>query len=238
MEDIKAVESTEPKRPRRDRKRVSLLSNEYLTIYDDANNRKLEANPKKKKTSKKEEDEDVQISSTTTFKWIGEGKKVPNDGANLYYDNLEIKVGDHPALIQVGDDILLSSDDTEEADVFDKTTVNRNNIDVDLVAGKADSNVAMNQLRPFVGKVEAMWEVGAGRASTGGAKKGDDVVNKDDDRRNKMKLRVRWYYKVRRCAILLDRIIRTTVRHLFCQISPSLSDCVSQPSFRKRMWPD
>lgn len=203
--------SGEPKRAKRDRKQVTLLSNEYSTIYAEENNRKMDATKKsktpkattkptkKRSYSKDEEDEEVELSENTTYQWVGEGR-VNSDENRLYFDKLEMKVGDHPALIQTGDNILLSSGDTSAEDVFDKATVTRS------IMGGGDqdlndrANVAMNKLKPFVGKVKAMWEEDAVDSKD---KKSTttNVVRHDDDRRNRMKVLVQWYYKV--CLIFL-----------------------------------
>lgn len=202
----------EPKRAKRDRKQVTLLSNEYSTIYAEENNRKMDATKKsktpkattkqtkKRSYSKDEEDEEVELSENTTYQWVGEGR-VNSDENRLYFDKLEMKVGDHPALIQTGDNILLSSGDTSAEDVFDKATVTRS-----IMGGAGDqdlndrANVAMNKLKPFVGKVKAMWEEDT-VDSKDKKSMSSNMVRHDDDRRNRMKVLVQWYYKV--CHIFL-----------------------------------
>jgi len=209
MEDSKSDQNsaTEPKRTKRDRKKVSLLSSEYSTIYDDANNRKKDPSLKKKKdkrdkketpTGKSKKDGNVKMSSTT-FQWIGDGAAGTQDGEKdrLYYSKLEINVGNHPALIQIGDDILLSSYDTAEADVFDKTVLVNRSIDVNNSKDADRSNVAMNELKPFVGKVVSMWEEGAANAKPSVGNSGKNcIVKHNDSRRGKMKALFQWYYKV------------------------------------------
>lgn len=199
--------SGEPKRAKRDRKQVTLLSNEYSTIYAEENNRKMDAtkksktpkvttkSTKKRSYSKDEDDEEVELSENTTYQWVGEGR-VKSDENRLYFDKLEMKVGDHPALIQTGDNILLSSGDTSAEDVFDKATVTRSIMGVGDQDLNDRANVAMNKLKPFVGKVKAMWEEDADKKSTS-----SNVVKHEDDRRNRMKVLVQWYYKV--CLIFL-----------------------------------
>lgn len=199
--------SGEPKRAKRDRKQVTLLSNEYSTIYAEENNRKMDAtkksktpkvttkSTKKRSYSKDEDDEEVELSENTTYQWVGEGR-VKSDENRLYFDKLEMKVGDHPALIQTGDNVLLSSGDTSAEDVFDKATVTRSIMGVGDQDLNDRANVAMNKLKPFVGKVKAMWEEDADKKSTS-----SNVVKHDDDRRNRMKVLVQWYYKV--CLIFL-----------------------------------
>lgn len=194
--------SGEPKRAKRDRKQVTLLSNEYSTIYAEENNRKMDAtkksktpkvttkSTKKRSYSKDEDDEEVELSENTTYQWVGEGR-VKSDENRLYFDKLEMKVGDHPALIQTGDNILLSSGDTSAEDVFDKATVTRSIMGVGDQDHNDSANVAMNKLKPFVGKVKAMWEEDADKKSTS-----SNVVKHEDDRRNRMKVLVQWYYKV------------------------------------------
>jgi len=209
MEDSNDQNSaaTEPKRTKRDRKKVSLLSSEYSTIYDDANNRKRDPSLKKKKvkrekketpTGKSKKDGNVKMSSTT-FQWIGDGVAGTQDGEKdrLFYSKLEINVGNHPALIQIGDDILLSSYDTAEADVFDKTVLVNRSIDVNNSKDADRSNVAMNELKPFVGKVVSMWEEGAANAKPSVGNSGKNcIVKYSDIRRGKMKALFQWYYKV------------------------------------------
>lgn len=199
--------SGEPKRAKRDRKQVTLLSNEYSTIYAEENNRKMDAtkksktpkvttkSTKKRSYSKDEDDEEVELSENTTYQWVGEGR-VKSDENRLYFDKFEMKVGDHPALIQTGDNILLSSGDASAEDVFDKATVTRSIMGVGDQDLNDRANVAMNKLKPFVGKVKAMWEEDADKKSTS-----SNVVKHDDDRRNRMKVLVQWYYKV--CLIFL-----------------------------------
>ena len=206
MEDSQSDQNsaTEPKRTKRDRKKVSLLSSEYSTIYDDANNRKKDTSIKRRSednrekkepppTGKSKKDGNVKMSSTT-FQWIGDGAPGTQDGDKdrLYYNKLEINVGNHPALIQIGDDILLSSYDTAEADVFDKTVLVNRSIDVNNSKDADKSNVAMNELKPFVGKVVSMWEEGAAVGNSGK----NCIVKHNDSRRGKMKALFQWYYKV------------------------------------------
>jgi len=204
--------TAEPKRTKRDRKKVSLLSSEYLTIYDDANNRKRQHPQSKLKKGKRDKakestmDMDMDMNSSsisstsTTYQWIGDGTIGTKDGEKdrLFYNKFEIKVGNHPALIQTGDNILLSSDDTAEADVIDKIVVTRS-IDVNDGEVADKTKLAMNELKPFVGKVVSMWEEGAATLSastfhTGGR---NDIVRYNDERRSKMKVLIQWYYKVR-----------------------------------------
>jgi hypothetical protein len=214
MEDAESEKriTAEPKRTKRDRKKVSLLSSEYLTIYDDANNRKRQHPQSKLKKGKRDKakestmDMDMDMNSSsisstsTTYQWIGDGTIGTKDGEKdrLFYNKFEIKVGNHPALIQTGDNILLSSDDTAEADVIDKTVVTRS-IDVNDGEVADKTKLAMNELKPFVGKVVSMWEEGAATLSastfhTGGR---NDIVRYNDERRSKMKVLIQWYYKVR-----------------------------------------
>lgn len=194
----------QPKRAKRERKKVTLLSSEFFTIYDDANNRQIKPNSKNNKkvktittaistSSKKDGELSKGALCATIYQWIGFGRTKDDMVTcdRLYYDALEIKVGNHPAVIRIGDDVLLSSDDTAEADVFDKVTrtVNRN---IDNGGSKRTSvNVAMNELTPYIGKVEEMWEEGARKSNKGQGSSVDDV-----SRTNRMKLLIRWYYKV------------------------------------------
>jgi len=190
----------ETKRTKRERKQVTLLSKEYTKIYDNSNNRKSRPKPSQvvKKTKKNDATLEKEIkqlvSSTTTYQWIGPGtvgsKEEGKDNC-LFFKKLEIKVGNHPALIEVGDNVLLSRGDASEADVFDKSTLNRSISDGGAEEQQVDkSDIAMNTLHPYVGKVISMWE--------------EDIVGKDssvvvkykDPRRNRMKVLIQWYYNV------------------------------------------
>lgn len=202
---------------------MSLLSDEYQKIYDHANNRKIKPKPaqvveKKKETSKELEKEITKIiSSTTTYQWIGpgtKGKKEDEKEECLYFQKLEIKVGNHPALIQIGDNVLLSRGDTTETDVFDKSTLNRS---INDDAGNQDqevvdkSQVAMNTLNPYIGKVISMWEeeaVGTDSSS---------IVRYKDTRRSKMKVLVQWYYNVSvQATCSQSNFILARTRNLLC----------------------
>ena len=225
-------EKEEPRRSKskRDRKKVTLLSSEYSTIYDDANNRKKKEPDKKKedlqiqqtlslsltqpkskpKSTIKKKKGKADVSSAATYRWIGKGKMREGNRNELCFDAVEIQVGGHPALIEVGDNVLISSHDTEESEVFDKSasTVNRNQY---LNGGENldKTKIPMNGLAPFVGKVESLWEVDIGGGVAAGKKKNssdaksnvNDVVKGGDARSNRMKVLIRWYYKVRHIIV-------------------------------------
>jgi hypothetical protein len=111
----------------------------------------------------------------------------------LIFQKLEIKVGNHPAFIQIGDDVLLSRGETTETDIFDKSTLNRSVNDVGKLDQEVDkSQVAMNVLNPYIGKVISMWEEEAV------GKDCSSIVRFKDARRHRMKVLVQWYYNVSR----------------------------------------
>lgn len=201
----------ETKRTKRERKQVTLMSKEYLTIYDNANNRKgrnkpATVNKKQDKSNKQDKpdkpdkadkpDKELKkklkqiISTTTTYQWIGQGTPGSKEEGKencLYFQKLEMKVGNHPALIQIGDDVLLSRGDEDEEDVFDKTTLN-GSVRTDSNRNVDKSEVAMNSLNPYVGKVIAMWEEDAVETDC------SSVVKHKDERRTRMKALIQWYY--------------------------------------------
>lgn len=226
--DGKARGVEEAKRSKRDRKKVTLLSSEYLTIYDDAYNRKKKKATRPEQPEKHKDPEVYEklksqaISPTATYQWIGEGRNKDGAKGHLYFDKIEIMVGGHPALIQVGDNVLLSSYDTEESDVFDKTLVNRS-----IVLGyeKLDkTKVAMNGLNPFIGKVESMWEEGFSVGKKKDSKKYNETVKCKDKRIQRMKVLIRWYYKVR-ATLLTDQSY-----FYFQEGSPQKSDFSHEPN--------
>ncbi len=163
------------------------------------------------------------VPSATSYQWIGEGTKNDrnedgsengneNDDGVLYYQKVEIVVGGHPAVIKVGDDVLVSSDDFSERDLLDKGPTalilknlgeeNGGNDDSSTKDGqdRDDSmdkvkpqHVAMNKLKPFIGRVLSMWEEGVTSSTKAEA---NDVVDATDDRKDRMKVKIQWYYKV------------------------------------------
>ena len=75
-------------------------------------------------------------------------------------------MGNHPALLHVGDYVLLHSGSTDnEEDLYDAVTplmVGKGNVTVASRStlgskGKSQDNVAMNALDPFIGQIENFW---------------------------------------------------------------------------------
>lgn len=208
----------EPKRTRRHRTPVTLLQNEYDTIYSYSNNHKL-GKSKSKATMGNENNIDVNSmdgcsspssklkatssslpATATTFQWVGKGISQKGINDRVHYKRLEIIVGGHPAVIQVGDDILVSSHELEEDELLDKApTALKRSIGDTWSTGATESigakpeNVAMNSLKPFIGKVEDLFEIVSKKPSKG---RSHDVVKYSDKRTEKMRLRIKWYYKV------------------------------------------
>jgi len=232
----------EPKRTRRHRTPVTLLQNEYDTIYSYSNNHK-QGKAKSKTNLSNENDGDANstdvcsspsskvktasssLSATTTnFQWVGKGhsKKGVND--RLHYRRLEIIVGGHPAVIQVGDDILVSSHELEEDELLDKTpTILKRSIGDTGGAVTTDSigtkpeNVAMNGLKPFIGKVEDFFEIVTKKHAKGSS---HDVVKYSDKRKEKMRLRIKWYYKKEDIASLKGQFDGISRQEILSSLSP------------------
>lgn len=71
----------------------------------------------------------TSVKSKSVYRWVGPPISSPGVGAskagkdqskNKYYHQVELNVGDHPALIKVGDFVLVSSSDYEEDQLHDK----------------------------------------------------------------------------------------------------------------------
>ena len=85
---------------------------------------------------------------------------------NVYYKTIEIRVGNHPALLHVGDYVLLHSGSTDnEEDLYDAVMplkVRGENVTVASRStlgskGKSRENVSMNALNPYIGQIENFW---------------------------------------------------------------------------------
>mmetsp|Transcript_14988 Transcript_14988/g.18281 ORF Transcript_14988/g.18281 Transcript_14988/m.18281 type:complete len:739 (+) Transcript_14988:189-2405(+) len=184
------------------------------TNPSDANGGKKRKSPGKSSTSheKKRSKTSQTYMSKSIYRWIGppiskpsvQGKSEPisqEQSGRKYYQKLEIRVGDHPALLSQGDFVLISSCDYKEEQLFDRqrTPVNMNSRSK-VMHGMTEKNddeimnstlrsdemteVAMNKLDPYVGRVEEMWEDPLGDEEEG-----------DDDPHLRMNFRVRWFFK-------------------------------------------
>ena len=159
--------------------------------------------------------------SKSIYRWVGppiakaltseidDGGK--EQSKNKYYQKIELNVGDHPALVQVGDHVLISSSDYEDDELHDKpandklhlspvNTESRSAAVRDMMKDEIDDDneedevlnstlrseqkieVAMNSLDPYIGRVEEMWE--------------EPKSSEKHGPFSKMKYRVRWFFKV------------------------------------------
>ena len=150
----------------------------------------------------------------------------PKSGATVY-TQLEMRVGGRAALIRTGDCALLCSGDVTEDVLYggtptakgggdgddDNANVNKkkaNDEEADLLYGGAATcfdDVAISQLDPFVARIERMWEDpepsedGADESPAAARRREQDrklFGTNYDERRSRMKIRARWFYKVRR----------------------------------------
>ena len=159
------------------------------------------------------------------YRWIGPGVLDPTTGATVY-TKLEMRVGGRAALIRTGDCALLCSGDVTEDVLYGGTPTakggedaNDNDADVEMAdAGNKDEDdvlyggaatcfddVAISQLDPFVARIERMWEdpqADDDDASPATAKRREQdkrlLGTNYDERRSRMKIQARWFYKVRR----------------------------------------
>ena len=159
------------------------------------------------------------------YRWIGPGVLDPASGATVY-TKLEMRVGGRAALIRTGDCALLCSGDVTEDVLYGGTPTaqgggdddgdndvemadaNKNKDEDDVLYGGAATcfdDVAISQLDPFVARIERMWEdpeADDDDASPGAAQRREQdkklLGTNYDERRSRMKIQARWFYKVRR----------------------------------------
>ena len=158
------------------------------------------------------------------YRWIGPGVLDPASGATVY-TKLEMRVGGRAALIRTGDCALLCSGDVTEdvlyggtptakgggdddAEDVEMADANKNKDEGDVLYGGAATcfdDVAISQLDPFVARIERMWEdpeADDDDASPGAAQRREQdkklLGTNYDERRSRMKIQARWFYKVRR----------------------------------------
>ena len=159
------------------------------------------------------------------YRWIGPGVLDPASGATVY-TKLEMRVGGRAALIRTGDCALLCSGDVTEDVLYGGTPTakgggdddgqkdvemadaNKEKDEDDVLYGGAATcfdDVAISQLDPFVARIERMWEdpeADDDDASPGAAQRREQdkklLGTNYDERRSRMKIQARWFYKVRR----------------------------------------
>ena len=176
------------------------------------------------------------------YRWIGPGVLDPASGATVY-TKLEMRVGGRAALIRTGDCALLCSGDVTEDVLYGGTPTakgggddggdkdvemadaNKTKDEDDVLYGGAATcfdDVAISQLDPFVARIERMWEdpeADDDDASPGAAQRREQdkklLGTNYDERRSRMKIQARWFYKVRRkrkerklgCLILVAKTL-------------------------------
>ena len=152
------------------------------------------------------------------YRWIGPGVLDPQSGATVY-TQLEMRVGGRAALIRTGDCALLCSGDVTEDALYgsgdkdaEMADANKDKDDEDdvLYGGAATcfDDVAISQLDPFVARIERMWEEPEADPDDEGANMSPGAARRReqdrrllgtnyDERRARMKIQARWFYKVR-----------------------------------------
>lgn len=121
-----------------------------------------------------------------SYRWIEESKvtsKTGKDG-NTEYTKLEMIVNDRKDIIEVNDSVLLYSDDIE-----------------------THEKVVHSKLDTFVARIEKMWEEPAPAAGKRDKnRKGGKADEKEysEERKMRMKIRARWYFKVRHNPSLIE----------------------------------
>ena len=161
------------KKSTRQRKSVILLQDQYAQIYDNKNNRMMakRKEPPAKSLSSKKKKAKVE-RSTPVYRWVGHCKVIPSTNYT-YFKQIEIRVGNHPALINVGDYVLLNSGATDDDDDLYDSVVPLNGESMATVAiqtnicgkgkhatgqgGQSKMSVAMNSLNPYIGQIENFW---------------------------------------------------------------------------------
>ena len=223
---------------------ASSLKDSQADTNNENNSNSNSSQSKKRRTGKVERGKksSKRTNSTpkteSTFRWVGspippqkstsgtkktqldseDQTKATSKNNRNYYQKVELNVGNHPALVGIGDFVLVSSSDYEDKELKDKKKTN--NVQNSVTAKSASVNtksrstavrsmmtdysddedeilnstleseekmeVAMNSLDPYIGRVEEMWE------ETKSKRKDDE-----DEVFSNMKVRVRWFYKVR-----------------------------------------
>ena len=167
------------------------------------------------------------------YRWVGPGvpdRSDPKSGATVY-TQLEMRVGGRAALIRTGDCALLCSGDVTEDVLYGGTPTAKggDDDDVNMTDGKKKADdeeadlyggaatcfddVAISQLDPFVARIEKMWEEpepsedGADESPAAARRREQDrklFGTNYDERRSRMKIRARWFYKVRRGLAVIN----------------------------------
>lgn len=171
--DSNTTSTSSVKKSTRQRKSVILLQDQYAQIYDNKNNRmmsKRKEPPAKSLNTKKKRAKMERL--TPIYRWVGHCKVIPST-SNTYFKQIEIRVGNHPALINVGDYVLLNSGATDDDDDLYDSVIPLNGKSNATVAirrsiggkpkyaggqsGQSKTSVAMNSLNPYVGLIENFW---------------------------------------------------------------------------------
>ena len=170
----------------------------------------------------------------------------PKSGATVY-TQLEMRVGGRAALIRTGDCALLCSGDVTEDVLYGGTPTAKGGGDDDAnMADAADSkkaddqeadllyggaatcfdDVAISQLDPFVARIERMWEEpepaedGADESPAAARRREQDrklFGTNYDERRARMKIRARWFYKVSEGLAVMLEGAKQLVWHLYAK---------------------
>jgi len=182
-------------------------------------------------------------ASKSIFRWVGPSIDPPppksdmpnnhdtsNTSKKKYYQSVEINVGNHPALVGVGEYVLISSADYVEKDLHDKTQTivrspanvkSRNAVVSDMMVNSDDEDdvltstlksemkmeVAMNSLDPYIARVEEMWE-----------EPKDD--KKETDPYSRMKILVRWLFKKYDVQALKGEFVGISREQLLSSMTP------------------
>lgn len=167
----------------------------------------------KKKKGKRRKGKDKKPSlSPPTYRWVDEGEVEASTGA-VVHSKVEVVVRGRKSLIQPGDTVLLFSGDDDDAKALGIAREVDNSLSSSEGEEDSDDDDASDEENdesartdgggddplpgpdPFVARVEKLWEENE-PASTGGRR--GNSGNKDDydlERRSRMKIRARWFFK-------------------------------------------
>jgi hypothetical protein len=161
-------------------------------------------------------------SKASEYRWVGKGEHQP-DGT-VVYNAVEVTVAGRKSLIRCGDSALLSSNNGEEPEdemmqLFSEIsgTNSRGEEEEGVFYGSHTDEgfLCIGAFDPFVAVIVKMWEIPPINKAKGQRKSIVDDDLFDDERKARMRIRARWYLKVRN-NVSLSVVARCSIELLWC----------------------
>lgn len=163
-------------------------------------------------------------SKASEYRWVGKGE--PQSDGTVVYNAVEVTVAGRKSLICCGDSALLSSNNGEEPEdemmqLFSEIsgTNPRGEEEEEVFYGSHTDEgfLSIGAFDPFVAVIVKMWEVPPINKAKGQRKSMVDDDLFDDERNARMKIRARWYFKVRN-NVTLSLVARCSIELLWCSV--------------------